>query len=349
VRGRRLQQRLRYGRGRKRDPVQIVASLEHEHRSAARRARGARQAQAGERPETALREPHARQRVVPVRVEAHGHEQQLGIEAAADREHDLAVDARIFRVVQARRHRKVDGEPAARPLPHIVEAPRTGIERELVGRDVQHARIAPEAVLGAVAVVDVPVDDRHALEPARQGVLGPDRHVVEQAEAHRPVPLRVMARRPHGAEGALDAAVQDTFDRVHDRTRSQQRRFVRTGTCLRVRVERDRASARRSDAFQVPLAMDPEQLLRRGRLRLERDEPFLEPRLAQPAPHGPEPLGPLRVPVAGVVLAEDRMVVQRDAHRAVRPPTRQPGLSPRDSSRGVRHDTRQGRHNYPRG
>ena len=66
-----------------------------------------------------------------------------------------------------------------------------GIERHLVGRAVEHARIVPEDVLGAVAVVDVPVDDRDALGAVRRlRVARRDGGVVEEAEAHRPGRVR---------------------------------------------------------------------------------------------------------------------------------------------------------------
>ena len=84
--------------------------------------------------------------------------------------------------------------------------PRAGIERPLVQRDVEDARVVPEDVLRAVAVVDVPVEDRHPLEPMlRLRRAGRDRDVVEQAEAHRPVGRRVVARGPDEGEAA-DAA-----------------------------------------------------------------------------------------------------------------------------------------------
>ena len=43
-----------------------------------------------------------------------------------------------------------------------------GVRGELVGRHEQHARVVPEHVLRAVAVVDVPVDDEHPLAARRE-------------------------------------------------------------------------------------------------------------------------------------------------------------------------------------
>ncbi len=58
-----------------------------------------------------------------------------------------------------------------------------------------------EDVLGAVAVVHVEVDDRHALEAMHLDRMARgDRDVVEDAEAHRPRAASMVARRPHRAE-----------------------------------------------------------------------------------------------------------------------------------------------------
>ena len=61
-----------------------------------------------------------------------------------------------------------------------------GIERHLVRRGVEHARVAPENMLRAVAVVHVEIDDGDALD-AMNGlsVARGDRRVVEEAKAHR--------------------------------------------------------------------------------------------------------------------------------------------------------------------
>ena len=67
-------------------------------------------------------------------------------------------------------------------------------------------RVAPEDVLRAVAVVDVEVDDRDALDAVRGlGVARGDRGVVEEAEAHRRRRFGVVAGRTRRHEGVVDA------------------------------------------------------------------------------------------------------------------------------------------------
>ena len=74
----------------------------------------------------------------------------------------------------------------------------------------QHPLVAGDDVFGAVAVVDVEVDDGDTLEAAHvERVTRGDGDVVEEAKAHRAVARRVMARRPDRAEGVGDSAVDD--------------------------------------------------------------------------------------------------------------------------------------------
>ena len=83
--------------------------------------------------------------------------------------------------------------PGASGPPVSLARPVPGIQRPLVGRDVEHAGVVPEDVLCPVAVVHVPVDDEDPLAPRRQRGGG-HRDVVEQAEAHGLVTPRRGAR-----------------------------------------------------------------------------------------------------------------------------------------------------------
>ena len=83
----------------------------------------------------------------------------------------------------------------------------------------RHARVVVEDVLGAVAVVDVPVDDRHPLTVGGQ-LRGADRGVVEQAEPHRPVGEGVMPGRPGRRERDLALPRPQRGDRSEHAARS---------------------------------------------------------------------------------------------------------------------------------
>jgi hypothetical protein len=76
--------------------------------------------------------------------------------------------------------------------------------------------VAGQDVLGAVAVVHVEVDDRHALAAvAFQRIARGERHVVEEAEAHGAAAAGVVAGRAHRAEGVLQLAGHHRVGRRH--------------------------------------------------------------------------------------------------------------------------------------
>ena len=103
-----------------------------------------------------------------------------------------------------------------------------GIERRLVGRDVERVGVVPERGLGAVAVVDVEVEDREPRQLVHVPRLhGADRDIVEQAEAHGLHRLGMVAGRAHGAERGRRLAAQHRIDRGTGRTRRPQRRLAR--------------------------------------------------------------------------------------------------------------------------
>ena len=115
-----------------------------------------------------------------------------------------------------------------------------------------------EDVVRPVAVVHVPVDDHHALEPTRvERVLRRERDVVEQAEAHRARRQRVMSRRAMGAERVRRRAVEQQVDHPHRPAGGMQRRLERLRADDRVGVEMTAAcSARPLDRRDVRLGVD---------------------------------------------------------------------------------------------
>jgi hypothetical protein len=133
----------------------------------------------------------------------------------------------------------------------------------------------------------------------------PRRHgdVAEQAEAHRPGPLGVMARRSQDGEaGPLSAREQRLGERAGPAGRVQ-RGLPRALGRRRVEVEGAGAGARLADGLHVLGRMDRQQLVLPHRWRL--------------APLEAEPVAPLELGPDGVQavdalrVAEARLVQQR--------------------------------------
>ncbi len=111
-------------------------------------------------------------------------------------EHATSRDQRqIDEVARTAGHRQVDGEPLARTRPDVGSRPGPRIQRRLVDRHEQHVGIAVEDVVGAVAVVDVPVDDHHPLRArAPTSPAAPPRRRCRRSRTPSPAPPRRDAR-----------------------------------------------------------------------------------------------------------------------------------------------------------
>ena len=93
----------------------------------------------------------------------------------------------------------------------LAQSAGAGKKRHLMGRAVEQILVGPERGLGAVAVMHVEIDHRHALGAVLgAGMQRGDGDDVEQAEAHGAGRLGMMARRPHGAEGIVGIAPPST-------------------------------------------------------------------------------------------------------------------------------------------
>ena len=222
-----------------------------------------------------------------MRVEAGRDEHELGRERGDRRSDDAVERVEVLRVARPCAERDVE-----RRLGLVVRAAAAGIERPLVERDEEDAVVVPEDRLGPVPVMDVPVDDRHALEPELAlGDARRDGDVVEDAEAHRAPGERVVARRPHERE----AAAQRRLDR---RARRERRSLVRRLGAERVAVEPDRRVA-------VANQLDVLGGVAQEKLVLPRRAPLAPDVLV--AEEDGEPLGALRMAARRVQPRHRRM------------------------------------------
>ncbi len=105
--------------------------------------------------------------------------------------------------------------------------------------------------LRPVAVVDVPVDDEHAIEMmVAASVMGRDGHVAEETEAHGAIAERVVARRTNGREAAPGASVEGHVDAIEDAADGSRGRRPGSFAGHGIRVEG--AAARGNERFDLP-------------------------------------------------------------------------------------------------
>src|SRR5205823_683595 len=84
---------------------------------------------------------------------------------------------------------------------------------EAVDAEEKHLRIGVKNVLRAVAVVNVPIDDKYARQAeARAGPLSGQGDVVEKAETHAMGRRGMMAGRPDQAQGVRVLPMQHGVD-----------------------------------------------------------------------------------------------------------------------------------------
>ena len=123
-------------------------------------------------------------------------------------------------------------------MPRSVRWPGARIERRLVGRDVERVRVVVEDRLGAVAVMDVEIEDREPRQLVYGARLqGRHRDVVEHAKAHGLHGLGMVAGRPHGAERVPGLARHHRVDRGAGGAGRPQRRLARVRVQHRVGID----------------------------------------------------------------------------------------------------------------
>ena len=191
--------------------------------------------EAGHAAKALRRDAHAALRVAVGGVEAGGDEQQGGGEGLEDGQHDEAHRREVVRVrIAIRPPRHVEGCPQAGAFARLVGGARLGVPPLAVAMegDVEDARVVVEDGLRPVAVVHVPVQNRHlARRAALEHHAGRHRHRIEKAKA-----LGVMAV---GVVGARVVA-----GRAHERKRGGRALLVALGLAQHGARRVDDAAAR---------------------------------------------------------------------------------------------------------
>jgi hypothetical protein len=237
----------------------VVAALEHQHEAPLRVPIGEIREAPTQRSEPVGGDPHAAERITRMCVEAGRHEHELRAEVIEGGQHEFVENRREIAISERARERQMERVPAALGEPALPGAPGAGIERRrAVGADEGHVAAAIERVGGAVALVNIPVDDGHPREAQRLSrVFGGDRHVVEHTEAHRARVLGMVTGRTHQRERSLGLA---RHDRPHGLDGRPRREVSGIHTALRERgvgVQIDRQPADALDLLDVPVRVHP--------------------------------------------------------------------------------------------
>ncbi len=248
-------------------------------------------------------------------VEPGRDQDELGLEGPGQGGQELLEGPQVGAVAVAVHQGEVQGAALARAAAHGLPGPGAGVEGRLVQGGVEDPVVAAEGVLGAIAVVDVPVHDQHPLEPLDlHQVLGGDGHVVEQAEAHGPLGRGVVAGGAQQGHAVVDPAGQGRVAEVDQRAHRAEGHLIGLGRGAGVRVQGGVAALGAGDALHVALGVHQAEFVVAGRPQ-GKLQAFAAPR---PAGHGllqrRQPLGRLAVVAARVVLLENGVVNQSGDH-----------------------------------
>ncbi len=146
--------------------------------------------------------------------------------------------------------------------------------------------------------MDVEIDDRRALGAVLAlRMARRDRRIVEQAEAHRPRGLGVMAGRADRDEGVGGLAGHHLVDRMHRAAGAAQRRLEAAGRHRGVGIDLHQALLRRGllhGGDVVHRMAERDGVEARGR-RFDADQ-RLEGVRGQRALDGAQPIRPFRMP-----------------------------------------------------
>ena len=248
------------------DPVaqrrEVVPAFEHEGEPAARGPIGHGHERGCQEPEPVGCHLHPAERVPGRDVEAGARDDELRRELDSDRRQDRLEDVEEVGVGLAREKRDVQVVAVALTMSEETRRPAAGIERRLMGRKVEDVAALVEGLLRPVAVVKVPVDDEDPAQavPADE-VLGADRGVVEEAEAHGPRGLGVMAGGPDEREGVRNGPVHDAVERSEKAARGEERGFPSLRAGHRIAVHRNGLAGRGADEVDVAALVDEGELL----------------------------------------------------------------------------------------
>jgi hypothetical protein len=173
---------------------------------------------------TLLAEQDLSKRIAAMGVETRREEDKLGLKVSQSRGQGFLKVVEEIAVGTAGGDGNIQRQTLSRAESAFTGGTGAGIMRILVDAKKEHRFVGLKGVLGTIAVVDVPIDDRHALNPAFGAqIMRGDRHIIKKTKAHYLVEFGVVARRPNTAEGVVGAPGEDGVDGCNWGSRCQQR------------------------------------------------------------------------------------------------------------------------------
>jgi hypothetical protein len=170
--------------------------------------------------------------------------------------------------------------------------------------------------------MEVPVDDHDPLESVGSlGITGCHSHVVEEAKAHGPAALCVMARGADQREGIVEAVGYDTVYGLQTPTSGMDGGLVGARGRLSVGIQRyPRTSCSGSDHLDVLRIVDALEVFLLSRARRDRLESSSHFGLLQHLVEHLESTGAFGMEFMGSVLHKERVLYNTGPYTQGRPP-----------------------------
>ncbi len=260
-------------------------------------------------PDSLGRYAQPRKRVSRMKVISGRNEYHVGTELLYEAGQQVVKGKKIVPVSGSIMHRDVIGKTLSLAPASFSVASGSGIMGKLVGAEIIYGVVFLECVLGPVSMMNVEIDDEYLCKPHFLRMPRADRNVIEDAEPHRPVSFGMMARRPYGAEGAVELAGPAALDRLYDRSCCIMGYFDRIPGYEGVRVV---VTGEPYDLVIITDGMDGKDIVFRCLTRLHMDK--FSPRIGHPegVPYCYQSFFRLGVACRGFVEEEDIVIDKTD-------------------------------------
>ena len=160
-------------------------------------------------------------------VKTGGDDDKLWFELIYLRQYFLHESRFIVPVVVAGGHGAIQGGAFASANAGFPVGASAGVKGVLMGADVQHRGVLFKGMLGAVAMMHIPIEDQRLVNAvSRLQVARHDGHIVKQAKSHGLVVLGVVSGGTRQGEAIVQIAVDHSVRQGDGRAHRLQRGVV---------------------------------------------------------------------------------------------------------------------------